>query len=263
MTTDSPGDWSALGTDLNQPLFQVGSTESRTVAVLHSLLLLLAAFVAGGLLGAGAGELLALAGLTEATAPAAVTIAETVGNFVGFLAVGIGYLALEDHISLVGLGRPSARDLVVIVGGFVLLILALTGLETLLAQLGIEPAQNSAVTAGEDNPELYLYFIPVVLFFNSPGEELLFRGLIQGRFRQAYGVVPGVVIASAVFGLIHYPALAGSGSELVYVGIAGVAGLVLRAAYEYTENLLVPVGIHAVWNVGTYLLLYAGAVGAL
>lgn len=263
MTTDPSEERPAIGADLDQPLFQVAGTESRTVALMHSLLLLLAAFVAGGLLGAGAGELLALAGLTEATAPAAVTIAETVGNFTGFLAVGVGYLTLQDHISLVGVGWPSARDVGVIVGGFVLLIVALTGLETLLAQLGVEPAQNSAVTAGENNPELYLYFIPVVLLFNSPGEELLFRGLIQGRFRQAYGVVPGVVVASAVFGLIHYPALAGSGSELVYVSIAGVAGLVLGGAYEYTGNLVVPIGIHAVWNVGTYLVLYAGAVGVL
>jgi len=55
----------------------------------------------------------------------------------------------------------------------------------------------------------------------------------------------------------------GSGSQLVYVAIAAAAGLVLGAAYELTRNLLVPIAMHALWNVSVYALLYLDATGGL
>jgi membrane protease YdiL (CAAX protease family) len=262
MTADSSKESAPLGADLDQPLFQFGSQEDRLNAVVHSLVLLLAAFLVAGLFRQGVLGGLGLVGITESNASATVSVAEMAAQFAGFLATGIGYIKFQDSLSLVGIGRPSLRDLAVIAVGLVVLILSLTGLEQLFAQLGYEPAQNSAIAAGEGQPELYLYVIPVVVFLNSPGEELLFRGLVQGRFRQAYGVVPGILAAGAVFGLVHYLALVGSGSELVYVTIAATAGLLLGAVYEYTENLLVPIAIHALWNTSIYLLLYANATGA-
>jgi membrane protease YdiL (CAAX protease family) len=230
-------------------------------AVLHSLLLLLGAFLVADLFRQGVVGGLGLVGVTGDTAT--VSVAEMGAQFAGFLAVGIAYIRLQNQQSLIGVGRPSLRDVAVIAVGFVVLVGSLTGLETLFAQLGYEPAQNSAIAAGEGQPVLYLFVIPVVIFLNSPGEELLFRGLIQGRFRQAYGVVPGILAAGAVFGLVHYIALVGTGSELVYVTIAGAAGLLLGAVYEYTENLLVPIAIHALWNTTVYLLLYVEATGGV
>lgn len=263
MTADPQSESAPLGADRENPLFQFGSQEDRLLAVLHTVLLLLGAFVVAGLLQQGTVGLLAAAGLTESAAPALVSVSEMAANFAGFLAVGIGYIKYQECRSLVGLRRPSLRGGLVVVVGVVTLVVSLTGLQVLFAQLGYEPAQNSAVVAGEDNPQLYLYVIPVVLLLNSPGEELLFRGLIQGRFRRAYGVIPGILAAATVFGLVHLIALVGSGSELVYVTIAAVAGLLLGVVYELTQNLLVPIAVHALWNVGTYLVLYAGAVGAL
>jgi len=261
MPADSSNESTALGADLDQPLFQFGSQEDRMMAVMHTLLLLLAAFLVADLFRRGVVGGLGLLGITESNASASVSVVEMGAQFAGFLAAGIGYIKLQESHSLIGIGRPSLRDVAVIGVGFVALVGSLTGLEQLFAQFGYEPAQNSAIAAGEGQPVLYLYIIPVVVFLNSPAEELLFRGLIQGRFRQAYGVVPGILAAGAVFGLVHYLALVGSGSEVVYVAIAATAGLLLGAVYEYTENLLVPIAIHALWNTTVYLLLYAEATG--
>jgi len=263
MTTDPSSDTAVVDAEAEQPLFDVGSTEERTRAVTHSLLLVITAFLAASLLVATAKALLAGVGITEEATPVAFDLAGTSVHFATFVAVCVTYLVWFDCRSLVPTGLPSLRSIAVIIGGFVVLVGSLTGLEFLFSQVGLEPAENSAVQAGEGNPELYLYMIPVVVLLNAPAEELLFRGIVQGRFRQAYGVVPGVLAASAIFGLVHFVALVGSGSQLVYVAIAAASGLILGAAYEYTGNLAVPIAMHALWNVGVYVVLYLEATGGL
>ncbi|PSQ47479.1 CPBP family intramembrane metalloprotease [Halobacteriales archaeon SW_7_65_23] len=263
MTTDPSSEPAVVDAEPERPLFRFGSHEERTRAIAHSLLLVAGAFLVAMVLGAVALELLRTMGLTEESAPVAYNLVSTAVQFVAFLAVCIGYIAWQDCRSLVPTGRPSLRSIAVIVVGFVILVGSLSALEFLFSQLGLEPADNAAVEAGRDNPELYLFMIPLVILLNAPAEELLFRGLVQGRFRRAYGVVPGVLAASAVFGMVHFVALVGTGSQLVYVAIAASAGLILGAAYELTRNLLVPIVMHALWNVAIYLVLYLEATGGL
>jgi len=263
MTADSSGDGAVVEADPEQQLFQVASGKERFRAVAHSVLLVLTAFVVAGLLSGIATGGLESAGLTEDAAPVVYSLTSMGTHFAGFLLVSVAYLEWLDCRSLVSARVPSLRHGLVIVVGFVVLVGSLNGLEFLFAEFGLEPAENTAVRAGEGNPELYLYIVPVVLFLNAPAEELLFRGVVQGRFRRAYGIVPGILLAAAVFGLVHYLALVGTGSEIVYVTIAAAAGLILGATYEYTENLVVPTVIHAFWNIGIYLVLYADATGGL
>lgn len=263
MTTDPSGESAVVDAETDRPLYQFGSHEERTRAVTHSLLLVAGAFLVAGLLGAATLDLLGLLGLTEESAPVAVTLASTAVHFLGFLLVCVGYVVWQDCRSLVPATLPSLRSVAVIAVGFVVLVGSLNALEILFSQFGLEPAENVAIEAGKDNPELYLFMIPIVILLNAPAEELLFRGLVQGRFRRAYGVVPGILAASAVFGAIHYVALVGSGSQFVYVAIAAAAGLILGAAYEITGNLVVPTVVHALWNVAIYTLLYVDATSVL
>jgi membrane protease YdiL (CAAX protease family) len=263
MTTDSAGEPAVVDAEPERPLFRFGSHEERTRAITHSLLLVAGAFMVGIVLVGLSRGLLSGAGLTEESAPVAVNLTSTSVHFASFLLVCVGYVVWQDCRSLVPAGVPSPRSVAVVLVGFVVLVGSLSALEFLFSQFGLEPADNAAVEAGQDSPELYLFMIPIVVLLNAPAEELLFRGLVQGRFRRAYGVVPGVLAASAVFGLVHYVALVGSGSQLVYVAIAAAAGLVLGAAYELTRNLLVPIAMHALWNVSVYALLYLDATGGL
>jgi membrane protease YdiL (CAAX protease family) len=221
----------------------------------------LGSFVCGGLFVSMGSGGLAVAGIGSET-PAGQVV-ETASNFIGLAVLPLVYLAWRGDWSLVGFGRPTRRDVGVTLVGIVALVAFMQAGEALVTALGYEPATNNAVQTGRENPELFLYYIPIVLVLNSPAEELLFRGVVQGLLRRAYGVIPGIIGASAIFGLVHYSALVAAGSAGAYVVLAIGSGLILGILYEYTENLLVPIVVHAVWNCLVYLSLYAEATGAL
>jgi membrane protease YdiL (CAAX protease family) len=258
MAEDS-GWFGSLRTPDGRPLFEVGDLEARRIGIFHSILLVLGAFLGAGLLVSIGNGLLAGVGVSS-TSPAG-QIVTTAINFVGLLMVPLAYLGWRNDWSLVGVGRPSSRGLLTIVVGSVVLIVFMNGAELLVSSLGFQPPENAAVQSGQDNPELFLYYIPIVLLLNSPAEELLFRGVVQGLLRRAYGVVPGILGAAAIFGLVHYPALVGAGSAEAYIAIALGSGIIFGVLYEYTENLLVPIAVHAAWNCLVYLSLYVETTG--
>lgn len=259
MTADSSEETTGIRGD--RALYRVASTEKRFEGVVHSLLLVLTAFLFAGVLVGLADTMLQGVGLSEESAPAISEVVLTGTNFLGLLVVSALYLAWRSEWSLVGVQRPTLRDLGVMVGGAITLISIILALEFVLSQFGLQPDENVAVVTGRDHPELYLYYIPIVLLLNAPAEELLFRGIVQGLFRRAYGIVPGILAASLLFGLIHSIALVGEGSAAAYIAIAIASGLILGAVYEYTENILVPIIVHAIWNILVYLSLYVETVG--
>lgn len=258
MSGDSSDGGVGVGDD---PLFRFESTEKRFESVVHSLLLVFGAFFFAGLLVVLVQSGLDGAGLSSDSAPVFSEVVLTSVNFLGLALVSLWYLDWRSDWSLIGFRRPTRRDIGVIVAGSVGLILVILALDLVLSQFGLEPDENVAVETGREHPELFLYYIPIVLLLNAPAEELLFRGVVQGLFRRAYGVVPGIVAASLLFGLIHYVALAGDGSAAAYVAIAFISGILLGTLYEYTGNLLVPTVVHAAWNILVYLNLYAETMG--
>jgi membrane protease YdiL (CAAX protease family) len=73
------------------------------------------------------------------------------------------------------------------------------------------------------------------------GEEILFRGFLQGSLEHALGPVGGIIAASVVFGLAHAISPA-------YAVIAVIMGLYLGCAWRIGGNLLVPITVHAVYD---------------
>ena len=83
-----------------------------------------------------------------------------------------------------------------------------------------------------------------MLLFVGFGEELLFRGLIQVDLMKVFGSVWGLVLASAMFAVMHLTWR--SIPELFFVF---AAGLVLGYFYWKTRSLTLPIIIHAANNV--------------
>lgn len=81
------------------------------------------------------------------------------------------------------------------------------------------------------------------------GEELLFRGVLQGWLSELAGPWTGVLVAAVVFGLLHF-------LSWTYFLFAVGFGLYLGVIYELTGNLLVVCLIHALydWAAIHYLL---------
>jgi membrane protease YdiL (CAAX protease family) len=247
--------------------YKLGEYDERVRSLTHSLGLIVGSFAVGvGLvlfLFSLASAFYPSLGSLESLSPPVQALSGAL-QYVGFLLVGVGYLYWrDDDGQLFDIGMPSLRDVGWIVAGLVALLIALNILTAVISQLGLESAANNAITQGQSQPTYLLYLIPVTILFTAPAEELIYRGLVQGLFRRAYGVVPGVVIASLLFGTSHYLALGGQGSKFVYLAIAAVLGLILGALYEYTQNLTVPIAVHGIYNAVQFYVAYLAATGQI
>lgn len=190
------------------------------------------------------------------------SVARTITQFVAFaLAVG-AFLALTGDRELIAVGRPTKRQALLIAGGVVVLLALQLGFVAALEALGLGTGENQVITAGRGAPVFYLYMIPVSILFVGPAEELLFRGAAQGWLRRSYGPAAAVLVASALFGLLHVSGVNGTPLQRVlYAGVAAALGCVLGALYERTGNLLVPALTHGTYNAALFAGQYLLATG--
>ncbi len=89
------------------------------------------------------------------------------------------------------------------------------------------------------------YSWPVLIalsVFAGVGEELLFRGAIQGWLAQHVHDALAIVAASVLFGLVHYLSLA-------YFIMATGLGLVLGTTYALTDSLVLVMVWHGVYDM--------------
>lgn len=78
--------------------------------------------------------------------------------------------------------------------------------------------------------------------FAGVGEELLFRGAIQGWLAQHVHEAVAVAAASILFGLVHY-------LSFTYFVLATGLGLVLGTAYALTDSLVLVMVWHGVYDM--------------
>lgn len=247
-----------------------GTAAAALGATTHSALLVLGAFLVASLFSTAGAEALRAVGIAVASPSPGVTAVLVALQFVGFLVVGYWYLARVGDRELVHLERPTLRVAGWIVVGLVGLYALNFVAAAVLATLGIEPAANRVIVDNRDQPVALLYLAAVSVLFVAPGEELLFRGVVQGLFRRVAGAVPAVAVASMAFGLVHVPALIGVPETdptvvqlAAYVVIAALLGAVLGTVYERTRTLAAPVAIHGLWNAYQFLAVYAVETGAV
>lgn len=235
---------------------------SRVVRAGQALLLLLAAFVvASAVVPLVVDAAVALGLVARETTGSEVV--RTLAQFAVFVLVVVGYLVAADDLDMLAAHLPDRREAALGVVGAVVLLAAQWGLLWLLAQVGLQPGQNRVITP--DHPAAYfLVMVVVSIVAVGPGEELLFRGGVQGVLRKAWGPVGAIGIASALFGLIHYPAVTGTTTERVaYVVFAAILGFFLGVLYEKTDNLVVPAFAHGGYNAVLFLVQYLAAIGLL
>jgi len=107
-------------------------------------------------------------------------------------------------------------------------------------------------------------------------EELLFRGVVFGSLRGALGVLPAMVVSSAIYSWVHFfakvswvgPVSWDSGFQVVRLMIEGlvdpyllwpaalnlfVAGMILVWLYHRTGDLATSIGLHAGWVIALKL----------
>ncbi len=232
---------------------------ARSRALLVALGAAGAGIVAAIALTLVAASVIAALGLDLGVIPSVVlTLVLTAG--VGFGGVSLAYVAWRGHDwSFLAARVPTVPDLAWIGGGYLLAMLSVIVASVVIGLVGAEAAPNQLSELGLEHPSLLLLLVPASLLLIGPGEELLFRGVVQGTLRRAYGPVGAVVLASAIFAGVHYVALTGGvGPRLTSVAVLFLPSLVLGAAYERTGNLVVPALVHGLYNSTLVVLLYLG-----
>lgn len=98
-------------------------------------------------------------------------------------------------------------------------------------------------------PQLLLITVVMVGFVGLV-EELVFRGVLQRTLETRLGRWPGLVVASAVFGLMH----SGYGLPLELL-FAGSIGLLFGLIYDYTDSIALVAVIHGALNVFLFAVI--------
>lgn len=222
--------------------------------------------VAGGVAGLPGAVAVRAVGTALGVVDSAAFAVAGVGVQVGFAAVALGYLSVvDDRSRYLKLRRPTPEDVGWVLVLPVLLGVAGLGLNAALSSVGVAvPAAShgargtAAVLASR--PRLWAVAVPALYLFAAPAEELLYRGIVQGRLRPHLGTVGVVLVSGVAFGLLHAViGLASSSDHLVHwIASTGIGGVVWAAVYERTENLAVTAVSHATsWTVPFSALLPA------
>jgi len=229
--------------------------DPRLVAVAVVVLLTIAAFVVGNV--AGVGFLLLFEAVRGGVTPLERTLL-SLGSLQLLGLVGVGGLYLwRRGAPKIPVSLPTLRGVAVVVACWFLMLggAVVTGL--LVDALGIEVPQSAVTQLATSDPNVLLVLFVASFLVIAPTEELFFRGVVQTRLREVFGPVGAIGIATVVFGLVHVAGFSGSAlSVAVTILRLTVVAVVLGVAYEYTDNLAVPVAIHAVYNATLFGALY-------
>lgn len=183
-----------------------------------------------------------------------VIVSLLVGGQIGFLAAG--WLYVRRYSVPIPIKRPGRRDVGYALGGAIAALVFATGASGVLTWFGLTPGAvlEEVIT---QNPIVSLWLAVLSIVVVAPVEEYLFRGVIQGRLRRAFSAPTAIVLASVLFGSLHFGNYVGSLSTVVgwSLLIAGV-GVIFGSIYERTNTLIVPVIAHALYNTVLFTVGY-------
>ncbi|MCL2560704.1 MAG: CPBP family intramembrane metalloprotease [Rikenellaceae bacterium] len=134
-------------------------------------------------------------------------------------------------------------DPLMIVWGFLLLVVMNVVIEPLISMFPttlLEETYGAILGGGGLALLSTVLLIPIA-------EEMLFRGVIQGGVSKEYGPIRAILIAAAIFGIVHIVPQ--------QVVAAFLAGIVLGYIYYRTGSLVPVIVIHALNNAVGYIAL--------
>jgi CAAX protease family protein len=95
-----------------------------------------------------------------------------------------------------------------------------------------------------------LRIILLMVCLIGPGEEFFWRGYLQRRWQERFGALPGWLLATALYALVH----AGSGNIMLLLA-AGVGGLFWGFLYLRFKSVLLVAVSHTLWDLLVFIVL--------
>ena len=195
------------------------------------------------------------------------------GAVLSSLALGLGtgsvawlYLQATDRgLDFIDVRLPGLRDAAVVVAGILVLLGVNVAIASVFQSLGLESAQHGLYDVARETPELLLLLIPLSLLVIGPGEELLYRNVVQKSLYGPFSRPGAIVVASAIFAAAHIPAYSSPGSSVLALlntlTVIFALSLVLGVAFDRTRNLAVPALIHGTFNAIAFAATYVELAG--
>lgn len=182
----------------------------------------------------------------------------------GAATVALAYFRTTDETpSYLDFRVPTKRDLGYVVGGIGALLGLLMAMSFVLSLLGVSTATHSIERAArEGNADLLPLIVLASWLFIGPGEELLYRNIIQKSLYGTFGEWGAVVVASAVFAAGHFLAYWSPNlvRTLVSLVVVFTLSLILGTVYLRTENTTVSAVIHGTFDAVVFASLYVSIV---
>jgi len=240
------------------------STQLKTIAELFVVIII--AITVGSILdiaGRGLGQRLLNGGLSDIDG----TVISVFAQGLGFIITGTMYLSHHSWSrDKLRIQQPSIKDGFWVLGAIVALFITITGLNYVAIEIidVNEISQHDILTTAADQPQSLLLFALLSIVLIGPSEEYLFRGVIQTRFTDLYSAGVSITAASVLFTVLHIPVyVAGGGNWSVPVVTVFCLSIILGVAYEKTDNLIVPMIVHGLYNALSFLLLYWETSGGI
>lgn len=186
-------------------------------------------------------------------------VLNTVVFDVVLISITLVFLSSTDRgLDFLDFRRPEVRDLAYVGVGFVALLAGQVLVVVFVSVLGLPSTSNRIVEGAGQRPELLLALIPLQFLAVAPAEELFNRNLLQKYFYGAYSRPVAIVVASGVFSTAHLFSYSGDSAAGTLVSMVAVLilGVVLGVVYERTENIVVPMLVHGLYNATLFALLY-------
>ena len=163
------------------------------------------------------------------------------------------------NLKNLGLKKPSLKTVLIVSIAVILLIFLAIGIsviEELL--LGPDPLAEELLTALlPQNAFQLLLLIGISIFLVGPAEELAFRGFIQRGLENSYGKIPGLILASVMFGILH-----GLNSPRAILPVF-ILSIFLGYTWQKTDyNTTACAWMHGLYDAITITLAYVTSISA-
>ena len=89
----------------------------------------------------------------------------------------------------------------------------------------------------------------LLLFIIGPAEEIFWRGFVQGRLSRKYGLLVGLIVAAAIYTVVHVWSF-----NLMLIAASAICGAFWGLLFAVTGNLWPCIISHAVWDVTIFIL---------
>ncbi|MFD1585930.1 CPBP family intramembrane glutamic endopeptidase [Halorientalis brevis] len=192
----------------------------------------------------------------------------TAGSGIGLGLFTLGYLRYRDlGLDYIDVKRPDLRDVGYSLGGLLVIFLGAGLVSYTFTQLGLPTADSSIQRLAEQVPEpaFLLPLVPLSWLAIGPGEELVYRNVLQKYLYESFSRRTAVFVASVTFAAIHFQQYADPNpiAMLSTLFIVFVLSLVLGYSYYKSENILVPIFIHGTFNAIQFYALYVELTGTM